>query len=592
MRSLALAALSSVVVSTVRPDAPWPCVHGDVSLTGFSPGVGPPVPLQPPSWKLSLVSGEIPTPTDVAARSPVFSSDGGVFAIDYTSGAVVRARVSDGSVVWAVGVSAPSIGGITLDAGGAVLFVATQTETSFAVFALDAATGNTLWSSNFPTTDNDYVSNTPAISGPRVFVKVTDGTVRALNASTGAEIWSVNIGDSNDAQPIATSTVALGDCSTDASGDVECATAFVATTDDSAGAGGPAVIALVAATGARRWTTVLADESLEPTTELVVAGSRLVWGCARGVAAYAANNGTHLWARSPSGNVEAGVVSGAPAYSPALNLIFVSQLFSGYFALSLETGLNVWFAPNPVSIVGAVVDAAGTLYAVNVDSVIGAFSAVNGTLLSDIAMIATAFSSPALDGAGRIALIGSSTLFLFGGDPPVVPSGGAVTSAPRPVSPVLIAGISIASAFAALLSAGSVFVCVSQRRKLAAAAVMPQRSRSFGTSMDAADGDDSWGRSGNMTPSSVEFAATSRAPLLERAAAGTVQQHPRLLGEAAPYGINTRAATTAGAAVVTESSFYDANVLYDAGRGSENLPQREPWPTGGALDGDSWVLGN
>ncbi|MEQ9408699.1 MAG: PQQ-binding-like beta-propeller repeat protein [Fuerstiella sp.] len=76
-------------------------------------------------------------------------------------------------------------------------FVTTMTEEGkFAVLALDSATGDQLWKSEFETGElpeimppNEHASSTPASDGKRVFVHFSTIGMLALDAATGNELW-------------------------------------------------------------------------------------------------------------------------------------------------------------------------------------------------------------------------------------------------------------------------------------------------------------------------------------------------------------------------------------------------------------------
>jgi glucose dehydrogenase len=57
------------------------------------------------------------------------------------------------------------------------------------VVAMDAATGEELWTTSF---DNELEA-LPSIVGDTIYVVGNDGPATALDAATGAQVWSVEI---------------------------------------------------------------------------------------------------------------------------------------------------------------------------------------------------------------------------------------------------------------------------------------------------------------------------------------------------------------------------------------------------------------
>jgi hypothetical protein len=187
------------------------------------------------------------------------------------------------------------------------------------------------------------------------------------------------------------------------------------------------VQALSASSGALLWNVSLPDHVDAPATVPVLGGGRLFFGCPWGVLALSAINGSLLWRRSPSGLPEEGLVLGAPVYSAAAGLLFVSQLNSGAFALREESGENAWFSPDSYSQVGGALDRDGRLFLLNSEGALSAFSAANGSLLQrSVLPAAPGSSGPALSGSGALALFSPQTsLLLLLGLPAPAPAPAA-----------------------------------------------------------------------------------------------------------------------------------------------------------------------
>lgn len=105
------------------------------------------------------------------------SFDGGVYAL----------RASDGAVVWQVAERNKGTGSPVFD--GTRLYVAGG-NTGYEVRAYNPTTGGVLWTATLP----QVTLSSPAVSGGRVLVPATNGTLYALDAATGAQVWAYAIG--------------------------------------------------------------------------------------------------------------------------------------------------------------------------------------------------------------------------------------------------------------------------------------------------------------------------------------------------------------------------------------------------------------
>ena len=464
--------------------------------------------LLPLAWQASVAPLPPLPPTDVGI-TPLFDGAGGVYALDYSSPGGLAARfaaASGGAPVWvaSLGTSAApdNNGGMCLALGGELLVAVNG---DGVVPAFHAATGVSAWTINF--VNNASVISKPAALGNLLVVKLDDGTARAFSMTLrgATEAWRVDLGGYDPDAVLGNRASATFDGT---------GTVFVYATLPE---GGTRVFAVATASGATLWDKQFGLQK-SPGTELVFAAGRLVFGClgagggsGGGVGALNASNGELLWFRSPSGETSNGVVSGTPAYSATLGLIFVTQLFSGVFAVRLEDGRNEWFSPDGFSYVSIAVDGGGILYVVNVLGVLGAFSATNGSLLASVeADNAASASSPAIDGAGRLALYSSTSakLLVFG------PGGGAGAGAGGGLPPAAVAGAVVLAAAVAL---GGAVVCARALRR-GGKPVAPQRAmRSAATSM-AEPGS---GEEALFSRRSPQLQLQLQQPLLSRGGGGT-----------------------------------------------------------------------
>ena len=386
-------------------------------MRGVSAGLGPGAPLPRPSWAVLIAGpGALPSPpTDLTARAPLIGAGGLAYAVDGDAGVVACVRMADGALQWRAALGAPVAGALALGRG--YVLVAPEDGT---LLSLRADSGALDWN----ITLREAVLATPAASGDVALVSVSDGTLCAVNVSSaGGALWCAPTGTSFNSVVLCAAAVTLGargsgkggggwDCSDAAGARALCDTVFKATLGE--GTGGPSVLALDLLTGALLWSTALSDPREEPTTELVLDGGVLFYGAPRGLVALSAANGTRLWAQSPKGHAEMGLVRAAPTASRALGLLFASQQDSGMFGVRASDGLNAWFSPGVVSVSAGALDAQGVLYGVNVDGGLVAYNGSTGELLGSVALDLVACSGPSLDGKGGLLLVGGSPPLLVG----------------------------------------------------------------------------------------------------------------------------------------------------------------------------------
>lgn len=175
--------------------------------------------------------------------------------------------------------------------GGRVFASAMVDGEKWAAYALDAATGSTLWRADFATgtlpritPPNSHASSTPATDGERVYYYFSTLGLLALDAATGAEVWR---------HPLPRPAY-LMDWGAASSPIVHDGLVFFCQDDDL----NPFLIAVDAATGVEKWKTprpdMLAGYALPVLceaggrTDLVIAGSGKLKG-------YDPATGKELW---------------------------------------------------------------------------------------------------------------------------------------------------------------------------------------------------------------------------------------------------------------------------------------------------------
>lgn len=257
--------------------------------------------------------------------SPV--SDGArIYVMDSASN--VSAVSPSGAVQWSsslvpAGDRADSAVGGGLAVAGGRLFVTTGFGT---LAALDAATGERIWTHNF----RSVASGAPTVAGGQVFALTRNGIAWALNANTGRINWSV--------AGLASDVGITGGPSIAVTADGVAILPFP----------GGDLAAVDAATGAPRWRAVIAGRRLEPvaarisdiTGDPVVAGDIVVAASHSGrTLAVNRTTGADVW-RSDEGAMAAPIVAG--------NSIFQVTDRNTLVRLERATGLVVWSQPLPL----------------------------------------------------------------------------------------------------------------------------------------------------------------------------------------------------------------------------------------------------
>jgi len=99
---------------------------------------------------------------------------------------------STGATEWGP-IAFAGVAGITYDAG--ILFVDSGTYTTTGILsALEATTGNALWSATIP---GQFATQSPPVAGAGLVYTLDDGLLTAFNETTGAQVWQQSVSGTN-----------------------------------------------------------------------------------------------------------------------------------------------------------------------------------------------------------------------------------------------------------------------------------------------------------------------------------------------------------------------------------------------------------
>jgi outer membrane protein assembly factor BamB len=161
--------------------------RGNAARTGVVPGPGPeerPELLWSRTFEEFNIDGLAPDPNEL-----VTTSGDRIYLAQSMKGQVIALDAATGNTIW----TAPVTGGFfdSIPAiGNGLVYVAVQggqAPSDFTIVALDAATGTERW--RFQA----LVYSFPALSGDTVFVTEVDGRLLAINALTGQERWRLDL---------------------------------------------------------------------------------------------------------------------------------------------------------------------------------------------------------------------------------------------------------------------------------------------------------------------------------------------------------------------------------------------------------------
>jgi outer membrane protein assembly factor BamB len=129
-----------------------------------------------PSYAL-IVNGVVYVTASVNGNSQLFALNG-----------------STGATVWGP-IAFAGATGITYDAG--MIFIDSGTFSSIGILsALDATTGNPIWSATIP---GQFATQSPPVAAEGLVYTLDDGVLTAFNETNGAQVWQQNVSGTNGA---------------------------------------------------------------------------------------------------------------------------------------------------------------------------------------------------------------------------------------------------------------------------------------------------------------------------------------------------------------------------------------------------------
>jgi outer membrane protein assembly factor BamB len=338
----AVAPSAAVPSAAVAPSAAVsssgvPTYRGNAGRTGAMPGPGP-SGTPKVAWQFQAAGPFGSSPVVAAGVVYALSGDGIVHALS----------LSTGKELWKADLGAQASASPLLV--GPDLIVADE---AGAVHALATATGTAHWT----TPTDGPISGSPAANGTRLIAATQSGTVYAIDAATGAVAWHAAAGG-----PVSRSVAIADDVAylglerkivamsvedgkirwgTDVASDGVIGTpaisgglVYAATGIDADDATAHGVVALDAATGAKRWTYVSPEGQLI-YTPAIVDGHAYVVGHDRHVVSLDAATGAVQWSVDRPSDVEA-----LPAVSGGV--VYVAGNDGPAAALDAKNGSELW----------------------------------------------------------------------------------------------------------------------------------------------------------------------------------------------------------------------------------------------------------
>ena len=184
------------------PSGSWPYPNGDLANTRNAPGSvisAANVSGLREAWAFKLAGLQLPTAiaTIGALTAPPVVQDGVVYLQDQASN-VYALALATGKLKWEYPVNVPQTSGPGPD-GVAVADGAVYGDTPTSAFALNAATGKTIWvDSSLLNSGQGAFEIQPQVAGGRVYLASAYGSgpggglLMALDASNGALLWTFN----------------------------------------------------------------------------------------------------------------------------------------------------------------------------------------------------------------------------------------------------------------------------------------------------------------------------------------------------------------------------------------------------------------
>jgi outer membrane protein assembly factor BamB len=296
------------------------------------------------AWSYTTNSSVSSSPAVANGVVYIGSLNGGVYAVNATTGALLWSYVTSGSIA-----SSPAVANGTVYIGSE----------DYSVYALNATTGARVWS--YAT--GSYVYPSPAVANGIVYVGSNDDKVYALNANTGALVWSYTTGGVVQSSPAVANGIV-----------------YVGSADNK-------VYALNAATGAKIWSYTTGNGVY--SSPAIANGTVYVGSYDDKIYALNAATGALVWSYT-TGNV----VYSSPAV--ANGVVYVGSLDDKIYALNAATGALVWSYTTGNTVYSSPAVANGVVYVGSQDFKLYGLNASTGALLWSYATADSVYPSPAV----------------------------------------------------------------------------------------------------------------------------------------------------------------------------------------------------
>lgn len=295
-------------------------------------------------WDVDLNGATQSAPAVVDGVVYMGSGDSKVYALD----------AATGKTIWSTATGSQIVGSSPLVANG-VVYVGSFDER---LYALDAATGKINWS--YAT--GGGIASSPAEGNGIVYVGSSDDFLYAINASSGLLVWKQLLNTGVESSPVVVGSIVY------------------AIADDGY------VYALDAATGQRIWLAITApgvSSSPAVTAGLVFVGADKLY-------AFDAKTGDIFW------SAEDGSATGQSLSSPAFadGVVYIGSYDHNLYAFKAATGEQLWHADAGGLVDSSPVVANGVVYVGSDDGALYAFNAATGQRLWARSVKNRVWSSP------------------------------------------------------------------------------------------------------------------------------------------------------------------------------------------------------
>ena len=352
----------------------WPTFHNDNRRLGVTASTfTPPLSRQ---WKSTISSNS-------NNYGPILS-DGRVFT-GTDDGRLRAFDASTGSLLWARTLGLSGYGHAIPAAVNGVVYT-TYIFPYPLVYALDASSGNTLWSKGQPS-DPIYPAlwQTTAVANGHIYVGTSDHRVAALNTANGSVVWR--------SQPYARVWA----------GAAVSGGRVVFGTDDSR------VIALDESTGNLLWSQTVDDAVI--MVPLIAQGNVYASSRAGRTYAFRASTGAPVWQSADIGPI----FYSTPAYDGSR--LYFGSLNYGFVALDAATGATVWTQSGANPSQSSVAYANGYVYGTTINATLLALDASTGAIVDTrpFDQFSGGSSSPAAFNGWVWAEDGTGSVYAFRG---------------------------------------------------------------------------------------------------------------------------------------------------------------------------------